>query len=215
MPSCLKELADNRAIELAKNELDCYSKNHKDVYFWLLNNRLVPKGEQFILDVIRCSRGIIFPMDTKYIENYLEGYKFQYIPFNYPHLVLDKADGFWELSKENETVKIWYNSNRPPKRQQYSKIHELIHFYQTLDPEFRRLIDFLLTETSMPKTLIEKLADKMADKMTAMYLMPKNYFIAKCRETTDVNKLSEFFQASPSSVRYRLKECGISQQYQQ
>lgn len=211
MPSYSSELADSRAIEKAKQELQCFSKNHKDVYFWLLNTKLIPRGEELVDDIFRHSKAVIFPVDTKYLENYLEGYKFNYIPFNNPDLVLNKLDGFWQLGTDKQTVKVWYNTTRPSKRQQYTKIHELIHFCQELDEDIKRLTDYLLTQTSMPKKLIEMLLDKIADKITAMYLMPRNYFIAKCRETTNIQELSDFFQVSPSSVRYRVKECGLKE----
>ena len=215
MPNCAKkQIIVSSNIIATKNPLQGLAKNHVDAYYWLLNNKLVPMGTDLVDDIIKNSRGFIFPVDTTYLENYLDGYKLVYVPFNPASSgIPDYIDGFWDFGEDRTTVRIFYNNNRPPKRQLFTKIHETMHFCQSLDQYFIDLVDYLKTKTSVPQKFIEKLIDKSADKAAAMYLMPTKYLLAKCKETTDVQTLSDFFQASPSTVQYRLKECGIIQQY--
>lgn len=202
--------ASNESL-IKNHKLTGYPQNNVDVYFQLLN-KLVTHNKELIDSIIQNSGGkIIFPMETAYLEDYLNGYNFTYTPFNSFLAEIKGKEGFFEVNGTN--INIFYNNNCDIKRQRFSKIHEVWHICQLFDLSFLNLIDSLLIDTDFPAELIVKLIEKSADKATAIYLMPNDYFIQKYRETKNVQELSDYFQVSVPSVMYRLKECGLILSY--
>lgn len=175
-----------------------------EYYRWL--HKLVSHQEDLINDILSTgSEPTEFPTDTCLIENYLTGFKFEYIGF------CDETgikDGWWEI-ENNNLVKIFYNQNAPETRQRFTKIHELIHFLQFLDKTFKDLLDQAVLISSLPSDVIAKLIEKATDKAAAMYLMPCQYVAEKWQKNKNSLLLSKYFQVSQQSAEYRLKECKI------
>jgi len=198
---------------LAKhNNLTGYSRGTVNLYFQLLN-RATERNSELIDSIIQDSGGkVTMPMETVYLENYLSGYKFEYIAFNNVQCGIPRKEGLYRIDRR--TIRIFYNTNKcSVKRQRYSKIHELWHICQLFDLEFRDAIDYLMEKTNFPPELIGELIEKSADKATAIYLMPNDYFISKYNETQNIRELSDYFQVSVPSIMYRMKECGLITRY--
>jgi hypothetical protein len=174
--------------------------------FYQLKNKLIAYNKGLIDNIIKSNGGeIITPMETDYIEKYLAGFTFEYIPFFHNF----GADGFLDYNIEAGKVSIFYNTNCPLNRRRYTKIHELFHFVQLLDMQFLDFFDNLLINSDFPNYLIVKLLEKSTDKATAMYLMPNEYFIKKYNEIKNVDELARIFGVSKQSLCYRIQECGL------
>jgi hypothetical protein len=175
-----------------------------------LLNKFVLYYKELIDDLIQNSGGTItFPMDTDLIENYLTGFEIDYIPFDNSE-IQGKIEGFWEQDEENPfKVRIFYNISCCPERQRFTKIHELIHFCQSLDNKFQHIFDVLIINDLLPFEVIKILLDRATDKATAIYLMPNEYFVKKYYEIKSVQGLSDYFKVSAPSIIYRIKECGL------
>jgi hypothetical protein len=198
---------------LAKHHnLAGYSRGNVNLFFKLLN-RATERTSELTDSIIRDSGGkITMPMETIYLENYLSGYNFEYIPFNNVSCGIPQKEGLYRINKQ--TIRIFYNTNNCNiKRQRYSKVHELWHVCQLFDLEFREAIDYLMEKTNFPPELIVELIEKSANKATAIYLMPNDYFIRKYNETQNIRELSDYFQVSIPSIMYRMKECGLIPSY--
>lgn len=190
-----------RGVSIDEIPADC-----RNVYFRLLNT-LVAYHKDLIDKIIMDYGGkISFPIETDIIEHYLTGWKINYIPFNG---LLRGVEGYWELDpKEKGVINIYYNFMASSARQRFTKIHEIFHFCQWLDMSLHKFFDELLSNTTLPIIVIQRLLEKSADKATAMYLMPATYFIKKYEELKNISELSDYFQASKQATTYRLKECG-------
>mgnify|MGYP001213534392 CR=1 FL=1 len=179
----------------------------KGIYYQELN-KLVAYSKRLINDIIKTApNGISLPMDTDLIVNYLSGYTISYQGFNG---FLETRDGYWELDEETGEITIFYDIATPLKRQRFTKIHETMHFIQSLDVGFQNYFDELLCNSTLPPEVVLKLFEKSTDKATAMYLMPQDYFIKKFKEVKSISVLADEFQVSEQSASYRLKECGIT-----
>ena len=214
MPNFLEKQGASKESLINYHNLAGYSQEHVNTYFRLLNES-VTHNKDLIDSVIQNSGGkITFPMETIYLENYLDGYNFNYVPFNNILAKMMNTEGYFEIDKINrQNITIFYNTNCQSKKQRFTKIHEIMHFCQYLDLEFLAVVDDLFDNQNFPAELIYKLVDKSADKATAIYLMPNDYFIKKYQETQNVQELSDYFQVSVPSIMYRLKECGLIASY--
>ena len=173
-------------------------------------NVLLSHEKKLIDSVItKNGRSIAFPMETNLLENYLDGFDFVFTPFDNQELNIPHCEGFYKLNTTIKRVEIFYNTCCSTKRQRWTKIHEMIHFCQSIDGHFLDFIDYLYHSQHFPKWLIPKLIERATDKATAIYLMPNQYFLKKYQETSSVMELSEYFQVSQQSVSYRLKECRV------
>lgn len=209
MPSLLnKNDKENNFYWLRQTYVDNIPADCRAVYYRLLNN-LVVYNKKLITAIIENSGAeISFPMEIDLIESYLTGFEINYIGFND---FFGSKSGYLEIDEEDENVvTIFFNTYDSPKRQRYTKIHETLHFCQSLDDSFQYFFDELLTNSTLPLGVVIHLMEKATDKATAMYLMPNNYFNKKWREVGSISVMSEYFQVSEQSVAYRLKECGIT-----
>ncbi len=209
MPNLLsKNDKENNFYWLRQTYVDNIPADCRAVYYTLLNN-LVVYNEKLITAIIDNSgTEISFPMETDLIQDYLTGFEINYIGFND---FFGSKSGYWEFDEEEENVvNVFYNTFDTPKRQRYTKVHETLHFCQSLDDGFQYFFDELLTNSTLPAGVVIQLMEKATDKATAMYLMPNIYCKKKWREVQSIAQLSEYFQVSEQSVAYRLKECGIT-----
>jgi len=62
---------------------------------------------------------------------------------------------------------------------------------QVLDPMFVMAIDDLLNEKILPDYLVKQLLESLANHATAEYLMPKEYFENKFKETQNLKELAD------------------------
>jgi len=188
-----------------------------------LLNSLIGHYKKIIDQIIVEGGGkLSFPMETTLLENYLEGFSFEYHPLPI-WLESEQKDieGFSEYSLVNpDKVVIYYNASAPSCRQRFTKIHELFHFIQSLDVKFLNFFDELILNSTLPPDVVNKIMERGTDKAVAMYLMPNNYFLKKydeIRKEIGVRKmkyavlqeLARYFDVSKQTARFRLGECGI------
>ena len=154
------------------------TKNTKEIPYYCKNtfyrnlNDLIDYSKDLIGEIIKKSGGVREPMDTDYFESYLTGYKLDYIPFNKS---FDKnLDGFWMPDpNDNSKINIYYNSNCSVKKQRYTKVHETIHFCQSIDKVFISKFDQISNEGILTTKIIYILLERATDKATAMFLKPR------------------------------------------
>jgi len=174
--------------------------------FYRLKNELIAYHKGLIDHIIKNNGGEIkTPMETDYLEKYLAGFKFEFIPFFHSF----GADGFMDFNIELGRVSIFYNTNCPPCRQRFTKIHELFHFLQLLDMQFLDFFDRIYAESDLPEFVIKQLLEKSTEKATAMYLMPNDYFRKKYNEIKNIDELTRIFGVSKKSLCIRIQECGL------
>jgi Zn-dependent peptidase ImmA (M78 family) len=87
---------------------------------------------------------------------------------------------------------------------------------QTVDLPFSLFLDELILNTTLPPSVIVKLLERVTDRVSAIYLMPNQFFLKKYEEirTTSsvfgeaqIRQLAAAFDVSVQSARYRLEEC--------
>ncbi|MFA4941885.1 MAG: ImmA/IrrE family metallo-endopeptidase [Patescibacteria group bacterium] len=180
------------------------------LYFYtVFLNKILKNFKEIINDII-VNNGSNFslPMEFKLLEDYLSGYKIEYIGFSSP---VSGIDGYWEFDDKTENrILVYYNMDSSPERQRFTKAHELFHIVQFLDPEIRNLLDFVKYKTILPAEIIQKLIEKSADKGAAMFLMPNNFVIKKYKEAKSVDEMATIFRVSKQAMSWRLEECKLS-----
>lgn len=184
----------------------------------ILFNQGVGHFKTIINDVIEKNGSLIeMPMQESYLENYLSGYTFEYKTFCNLYEVGRQTEGFWRFSDTDPNhIIIHYNRCATSGRQRHSKIHEMMHFVQTVDPAFLYFMDELILNSTLPEFVVVKLLHRLTDRATSMYLMPNDYFRKKYQEIeqTDgvfgdaqLRKLANAFDVSMQSAKYRIQEC--------
>jgi len=180
-----------------------------------LLNQLIGHYKTVINDILLNCTNLTLPIETNILENYLVGFKFEYQPF--VSLNPSKEGSFDYLQEEGKVI-IKYNSFSTINRQRFTKVHEIFHFVQRLDPQFLNFIDDLVLNSNLPPIVITKLIERSADKATSMYLMPENYFYNKYKDLavrnenfgeTSLKELAQTFMVCPKTAFIRLKEIGI------
>jgi hypothetical protein len=183
-----------------------------------LFNQGIGHFKGLIDDIIKeAGLSITVPMKTKYIEDYLAGYSFEYIPFTGSDIADQQVEGYWRMHPTNPNhILIHYKQVGYEQRERYTKVHELLHFMQTLDPMFLNSFDEIIWNSALPPKTIVKLLERLTDRATAMYLMPNDFFKKKYHEirsqnqsfgSTQLQKLASVFNVSKQSARYRVEEC--------
>ena len=187
------------------------------IYLELLNK--LTRHFKVSIDHIIKSRGgaIPVPMTRESIEKYLTGYTFEYRTFCNLREFRSGTEGYWRRDPNKQThIIIYYNRCTLRARQQFSQIHELMHFLQTVDEPFLAFFDELILNTDLPESVIVKLLERATEKAVVMYLMPNDFFIKKYEEIeaeakkfgkTEVRLLADAFGVSMQSALYRLQEC--------
>lgn len=212
MQNFLKEMGWKESLKFDKK----YKKQDipdplKYIYSHLLG-KLKKHFEELIEDILLENEGhISFPIGTKMLENYLTGYKINYLSFESD---IKGFEGYWKFDEfNNDTINIYYNSLSPEVKQKSTKTHETFHVIQFLDMHLRSFFDTLMYDSRLSGELVEKLMERSVDKATDMYLMPEKYFLNKVKELKYANnkiaisKLSNIMKVSKKAIYCRLKEC--------
>lgn len=196
--------------------------------YHVLLNRLTNYFQKLIDDIFRqYPHQITFPMDTKPMEHFLLGFEIEYCsleelinspiiphfcnPFDpegkdpSPHYL----EGFWFPDESMKRVYIFVKTSSNANRQIFTKIHELFHFCQSLDMAFVKLLEKIITESTLPSDLVRRLIERSANKATAMYLIPEEHLRKKYQETKSAGELARFYGVSQKTLEIRLEECGI------
>lgn len=181
-------------------------KYYRNIYFQCLN-LFIDYDRKLISSIFnRVEGGLKFPITYRYIEDYLTGYRFVYIPFNKREVDINTLAGFYQV--DNDTVYIFYDQDLSQERIRFTIAHEIFHFCQSIDPYFKKLIDYLIQNNILNLNVIYTLLEKATDKAAAAYLMPSKHFYKKYQETQDIYEVSNYFKVSVETATYRLKECG-------
>jgi hypothetical protein len=193
-------------------------------YTFLLNEGIgYFKG--IVDDIIKNGGGMVTtPMQPQYLEQYFTGYTFEYRTFCNLYEFNRQTEGYWQIDPNDPShIIIFYNRCATRKRQRYSQVHELMHFAQTVDPQFLDFFDELILNSTLPENVVVKLLERLTDKAAAMYLMPNDFFIKKYEEIkaqspifgeAQVRQLATAFDVSVQTATYRLQEClGITAPY--
>lgn len=173
--------------------------------------RLLGHYERLIDDIYkRPGVAIVFPVGTEFLQEYLTGFKINYIPFDNRQMGLGHVEGHWEWDdREASTINIFYNNNAVSYRQHFTKVHETMHLFQFLDAEFRELLDSLVGEKILPFDMVEQLMERVADRAAATYLMPASQVVQQYNLSKNMLELARQFGVSVQTAMYRLRECGI------
>jgi hypothetical protein len=187
-----------------------YPKDDKGIYNQYYG-RILNHYKKLIEEIYQTAGcPIIFPVGTELIEKYLTGYELRYFAFDKYALGIKEIEGWWEWDTyESGVVNIFYNQNTVEYRQHFTKIHETLHFCQSLDNEFRQLLDEIIKNKVLPPEMVERLVERITEKTTAVYLMPEEQVIKTFEKNKNVLELANTFRVSMQTAMYRLKECGI------
>ncbi|MCK5060932.1 ImmA/IrrE family metallo-endopeptidase [Candidatus Parcubacteria bacterium] len=169
-------------------------------------NRLIDYYKRWTADVFSSS-GLVFPVQTKLIEDYLGGFEFEYIGFKKSDISGVKVDGFFRPDFSTGKVLIFFRKDVCLERQKSTKVHELIHFAQLLDPMFQEYINDIIKHNLFHRDVVYTLIERATEKATAIYLMPYNNFFKKYKEVKSVKEVADYFQVSKQAARIRLQEC--------
>ena len=152
-------------------------------YTFLLNEG-VGHFKNIVDDIIKSGGGMITtPMQPLYLERYFTGYTFEYRTFCNLYEFNRQTEGYWRIDPKNPSrVIIFYNRCATHNRQRYSQVHELMHFLQTVDPQFLDFFDELILNSTLPENVVVKLLERLTNKAAAMYLMPNDFFRKKYEE---------------------------------
>lgn len=186
--------------------------------YQILFNQGVGYFKSIVDSVIENAGGsVALPMQPLYLERYLSGFTFEYRSFCNLFEFTRQTEGFWKIDPENPThVIIFYNRCASHKRQRYTKVHELLHFTQTVDDKFLTFFDELILNTTLPESVVVKLLERLTERATAMYLMPNDFFIKKYQEIkvqsgsfgeVQLQQLAKAFDVSVQTATYRIQEC--------
>jgi len=209
----------NNALYLRSNShingipVDCYN-----AYKRLLNS-VIGYNKGIIDAIIKCNgNNITMPMRMEYIERYMSGFEFEYVPFCYWLKGYGKVEGCKVYDGGSGKLTVYYNNCASYERQRFTQVHELMHFLQQQDGYFLDFLTELVDNTVLPPEVIVKILERATDKATAMYLMPNKYFIKKYEEIRnernnfefgELKELANAFQVSLQTAKYRLNECEI------
>ena len=196
---------------------DCLPADCLAVYRQLFNTGL-RHLKKTIDNVIRSEGGsITVPMQPAYLERYFSGFTFEYRPFYNLSQLTKGVEGYWEYDAQNPShIIVHYNKLALSGRQRYSKVHELLHFAQSVDDEFLTFFDNLILNTTLPEAVVYRLLERITEKATAMYLMPNDFFLKKYHEIRNqsgvfeeaqIKQLATAFDVSAQTARIRLQEC--------
>lgn len=123
-------------------------------------------------NIFRCVKGTIkLPIEIKHLEEYLTGYKFIYTGFP----KVGKINGYHCI--DGDTVNIFYSKDLNKAQIKFTKVHELFHFHQSIDPQAREIFEDIgkHCEDEHAKNVIGSLNEEVADLAAFIYLMPPEY----------------------------------------
>lgn len=133
------------------------------------------------------------PIDFKFIEEYLSGFKVSYIPFN-PRKTEIEVDGFCMI--EGGDIKVFYATDLGEQRARFTIAHELVHVLQRFDLEFMADMEAIEDE-DLRQMIIERIAEITA----SYYLAPKNILQGSYRTARDVYMLADQYNVSRRMMR--------------
>ena len=123
------------------------------------------------------------PMSIKHLEEYLTDDKFTYIGFTKKGAGVNSIDGYPDI--DDDSI-YFYNKDLSKALIKFTKVHELFHRYQSIDPHVKRIFNDLMKycgSNEDTKNIIKSLKEDAADLATYIYLMPPEYFDKKSQET--------------------------------
>lgn len=128
--------------------------------------------KKIVDDIFCCAKDdISLPIEIMHFEEYLTGYKFIYAPL--PEI--DGINGYHD--RDDDTVYIFYNKNLSKAEIKFTKVHELFHFHQSIDPQAQEIFEDISKhcEVEFAKNVIQSLNEEVADLAAFLYLMPPEY----------------------------------------
>jgi Zn-dependent peptidase ImmA (M78 family) len=126
------------------------------------------------------------PISIKYLEKYLPCYKFKYIGFPADDPRANGINGFYQA--DGDTVYIFFNKDLSKARIKFTKVHEIFHFFQSIDPQAIKIFNDLMKYCGPNEDIIYTLNEEAADMATFIYLMPPEYFDKKSQEIKNTYK---------------------------
>ena len=144
-----------------------------------------------------------FPIDYKYLEACFPGYKFKYIGLPKNESIFNGVDGLHRIN--GDTYYVFYNQELSQEYIRYTKVHELIHFYQLKDRHFIKAMNGLVELCGLHDFVVSDLLEKATDFAAAIYLMPAEQFYKKLIETKNIYEVSNYFKVPMEAVMCRLK----------
>lgn len=171
-------------------------------YYYVLILYFIDHYRKMIADIFsRAKDKLKLPMSIKHLEKYLTGYKFTYIGFPENG---SGINGFFDI--KGDSICIFYNQDLNKAQIKFTKVHELFHFYQSIDPQVRRIFDDLMKYCGSDEdteNMIRSLNEEVADLATYIYLMPPEYFDKKSQETK--HTLKDLIEYATSRLRDSIK----------
>ncbi len=227
MPNISNPQTSDNDLDHEDVSLEVLEFQQKKGYVALLE-QLTLHFQKLVYDIFqKYPSEITFPIDTMPMEHFLLGFEIEYLsieeliendliphfcnPFDLKgsHSSPHSIEGFWFSDDKTNKVYIFINTSSNAKRQMFTKIHELFHFCQSLDPAFNDFLTEIINESTLPKKYIRNLIERSANKATAMYLIPETHLQQAYKETQDIAELALLYGVSQDTLRIRLEECNL------
>ena len=107
--------------------------------------------------------------------------------------------------REDNSYFIETNLRQVQTRRRFTIAHELGHY--CLHKDFLDISGMILERSTMSEVIKDK--EYEADDFAAELLMPKQHFVEKYNQSSNISELSKYFMVSSAAVRVRLNSLSI------